>query len=117
MCENLSNLKKYTERPSPPRPANSEYCRGRTFVGNDGFLWTSISNAKGIFRWGKITGSMLKRNVPAKRKLAKKSPVKRKSPKKSKSPARKRKSTKKSAKKSTKKSAKKSAEICKENFH
>ena len=42
-------VKKYTERPSPSFPANE--CCGQEMIGNDGHLWKSIANAKGICSW------------------------------------------------------------------
>uniref|UniRef100_A0A6C0KUG3 Uncharacterized protein n=1 Tax=viral metagenome TaxID=1070528 RepID=A0A6C0KUG3_9ZZZZ len=56
MCD-ISTNKKYLSRPSPPRPANDIGCVGKTFVGNDGNLWTSKQNTSGIFRWVKVGGS------------------------------------------------------------
>ena len=54
MCDILTE-KKYLTRPSPPRPANSYYCRGKTYVGNDGNFWTSVINDKnGVYRWVKV---------------------------------------------------------------
>ncbi len=50
-CENLSHLKKFNQRPSPPYSAQS--CPHKTMKGNDGNLWTSIPNVKGVFRWNK----------------------------------------------------------------
>ena len=43
------NLKKYTDRPSPPFPANE--CCGRTMAGKHGRQWISIPNKSGICRW------------------------------------------------------------------
>lgn len=41
--------KKYTDRPSPPYPANE--CPGATKKGNDGNKYKSIADRNGIFRW------------------------------------------------------------------
>ena len=41
--------KKYTSRPSPPYPANE--CQGLTKTGNDGQLYQSVANIKGVFQW------------------------------------------------------------------
>lgn len=48
---------KYTSRPSPPYPAND--CKGETKKGNDGNMYISKSNAKGIFQWKIITDKSL----------------------------------------------------------
>jgi hypothetical protein len=42
-------LKKYTTRPSPAFPANE--CCGQEMMGNDGNVWKSMPNAKGICSW------------------------------------------------------------------
>jgi len=42
-------LKKYRERPSPPYSAAD--CCGMTLTGNDGKLYTSVANVKGICTW------------------------------------------------------------------
>ena len=44
--------KKYATRPSPPFPAN-EHC-GESKKGNDGKMYMSIPNKKGICRWIKV---------------------------------------------------------------
>ena len=41
--------RRYTERPSPPYPAQA--CRGQRRRGNDGGLWVSRRNAAGVFTW------------------------------------------------------------------
>jgi hypothetical protein len=84
MCD-VSALAKYIFRPSPPRPANNPECRGRIYIGNDGNLWSSEQDSRGVFRWKKIQS--LKKSP----KKVKKSPKKvKKSPKKvKKSPKRK----------------------------
>lgn len=48
MCDTQSQ-KKYTERPSPPYPANE--CCGEEKIGNDGKLYRSEKNARGICTW------------------------------------------------------------------
>ena len=50
----LSNLKKYANRPSPPRPANDPGCRDKIRRGNDGLLYQSVSNRNGVYRWVKV---------------------------------------------------------------
>ena len=72
-------LKKYASRNSPPIPAN-EHC-GETAIGNDGKMYISVANVKGICRWVLVDKSQK---------------TSRKSPKKSK------KVTRKTTKKSTK---------------
>ena len=64
--------KKYTGRKSPSYPANE--CCGETKKGNDGLMYVSKPNKKGICKWYKV------------KKPAKKSPKKQKkqSPKKQK---------------------------------
>ena len=49
----LGDLKKYANRPSPPRPANDPGCRDRVRRGNDGLLYQSVSNKNGVYRWVK----------------------------------------------------------------
>lgn len=51
-CTDLSRIAKYKNRPSPPYPANE--CGGKTFIGNDGKLWQSIANVRGIYTWRRI---------------------------------------------------------------
>ena len=48
----VQSTKKYSTRPSPAMPANN--CCGMTMVGNDGNIWKSVPNVKGICRWVKI---------------------------------------------------------------
>lgn len=43
--------KKYTERKSPPYPANHPLCQGTVRVGNDGRTYASVANAAGVYRW------------------------------------------------------------------
>lgn len=47
-CEK-KGTKKYTERPSPPFPANT--CPGTRKKGNDGNYWLSVPNKNGVHRW------------------------------------------------------------------
>lgn len=108
--------KKYTERPSPPFPANE--CRDMTKRGNDGSMYESVAASNGVYRWVKKVRAS--RKSPAKKsidftkqiffpKASRKSPAKksavRKSPSK-KSASRKSPSKKSAARKSP---AKKSA--------
>jgi hypothetical protein len=44
---------KYAHRPSPPYKANA-YC-GATKMGQDGNMWRSVQNARGICQWRKIS--------------------------------------------------------------
>jgi len=44
--------KKYTERPSPPYPAQE--CAGQQKMGNDGLMYESVMKANGIYSWKKI---------------------------------------------------------------
>jgi len=41
--------KKYTDRPSPPYPANE--CCGEIMQGNDGNRYISVADIRGICRW------------------------------------------------------------------
>ena len=50
-------LKKYLDRPSPPRAANEIGCRDQVYMGNDGNLWKSVSNINGVYRWVKTSAS------------------------------------------------------------
>ncbi len=43
--------KKYRSRPSPPFPANVIGCRNKTKKGNNGKMFVSRSDSRGIFRW------------------------------------------------------------------
>ena len=45
----MLHLKKYASRKSPPFPANE--CCGLRKVGNDGHLYESVSNSKGVCAW------------------------------------------------------------------
>ena len=48
-CKNMSNLKKYRERPGPPYPAQD--CKGQFKMGNDGRLYESRANKNGVYAW------------------------------------------------------------------
>ena len=50
----FSDLKKYANRPSPPRPANDPGCRDQIHRGNDGLLYASVPNKNGVYRWVKF---------------------------------------------------------------
>jgi hypothetical protein len=89
-CE-LQHTKKYLERPSPPYPAQT--CPGQRKIGNDGRIWESVGNAKGIFRWVARTRHTVTAKTPRKSKSPSKS--KRTSPRKSKSKKKVNKSSKK----------------------
>ena len=56
-CPEYLNLQKYRERPSPPRPANEEGCRGNTYLGNDGNQWQSRQISTGAYRWFKVASA------------------------------------------------------------
>jgi len=62
-----STLKKYTERNSPPYPAAD--CPDSIKKGNDGLLYKSVPNVKGIYAWKKVataaTSSSPKAVAPA----------------------------------------------------
>ena len=53
-CRVIDNLKKYINRPGPPRPANEDGCRNKIVSGNDGLLYQSKPTKAGIYRWVKI---------------------------------------------------------------
>ena len=56
----VQTQKKYTTRPSPAYPANE--CCGEIMLGNNGRLWKSISNVKGVCAWKEINKLRLERN-------------------------------------------------------
>ena len=106
MSCSVSSLSKYTSRTSPPRPANSAGCRGKTHIGNDGNAWISKPAINGVYRWVKVgVGSPTKRRstkrTSTKRRSTKRKSTKRKSTKRK---STKRKSTKRKStkRKSTK---------------
>ena len=91
-CSNLSHLKKYATRNSPPFPANE--CRGSKKRGNDGTFYVSVVASNGVYRWQKVNKSPVKqstskRKSPVKCKCttSKSSSVKDKSPVKRRSKA------------------------------
>ena len=47
-----STRKKYAKRPSPPFPANQ--CHGQTMEGNDGTMYKSVPDKRGIHTWKKV---------------------------------------------------------------
>lgn len=49
------NTKKYKSRSSPPYSAMD--CKGKTIIGNDGEMYISKSNKRGIYRWVKNENS------------------------------------------------------------
>ena len=51
-CQNMSHLKKYAKRPSPPYPANE--CPNQIRIGNDGNEYVSKPDKRGIFAWKKV---------------------------------------------------------------
>ena len=53
--------KKYTNRKSPPYPANK--CKGKTKKGNDSKLYTSVSNKKGIYRWTPLSANVVRKSL------------------------------------------------------
>lgn len=66
--------KKYTTRPSPPYPAN--VCQGMKMVGNDGRVYVSKPDYRGIHRWTPVSGGGYARKatpkaVPKKRAVPK----------------------------------------------
>ena len=56
----VQTQKKYTTRPSPAYPANE--CCGEIMLGNNGRLWKSISNVKGVCAWKEINKLRSERN-------------------------------------------------------
>ncbi len=70
--------KHYTERPSPPFPANMN-C-GKTKLGNDGRYWTSVAASNGVCRWvpgGKV--AVRKRRTASKPKRSGSKPMAKRS--------------------------------------
>jgi hypothetical protein len=67
MCD-VQKQKKYTERPSPPFPANE--CCGEEKMGNDGRMYKSERNGRGICAWKLVFSP--KRASPKKKALTKK---------------------------------------------
>ena len=50
-CKRIT-LKKYTDRPSPPYHANDS--KGKTLEGNDGAMYISIGDKRGVYMWKRI---------------------------------------------------------------
>lgn len=67
--------KRYTERKSPPYPANE--CKGKVKKGNDGKMYVSVPNVNGIYRWKRKSA-----NKPKKQQSTKKPKESGKKPKK-----------------------------------
>jgi hypothetical protein len=104
-CKKMTT-KKYTNRTSPPFPANK--CKGKTKAGNDGIMYESVSDKKGIHKWVKAVHKSRKTSRKSGRKSRKTS---RKSGRKSRKTSRKsgrksRKTSRKSGRKSRKTSRK-----------
>lgn len=57
MCDRQTTSK-YTQRPSPPYPANR--CRGKTLAGNDGRLYISVPDKQNVAKW-KLAGKSIKK--------------------------------------------------------
>ena len=51
--------KKYTDRPGPPFAANTPTTAGKYRMGNDGKLYQSLPNSRGVYRWVKARQSTL----------------------------------------------------------
>lgn len=64
-----STQKKYTSRPSPPYPAND--CKGKELRGNDGQLYKSIANARGVYSWKPVAGTSTTRKITRKAEKSK----------------------------------------------
>ena len=45
------HTKRYTARPSPPYPANWPGCHGKRRKGNDGGMYVSTPNVRGVHSW------------------------------------------------------------------
>jgi hypothetical protein len=65
--------KKYTGRKSPPYKANE--CCGKTKKGNDGLMYVSVVNVKGVCRWVKKTS--IKKKSPKKKVVRRKTQPKK----------------------------------------
>ena len=78
--------KLYTERKSPPYPANA--CQGQVRKGNDDLPYMSVANKNGVFTWKKVKEEAApKKVVPKKVKEPAPKKVKEPAPKKVKEPA------------------------------
>jgi hypothetical protein len=73
-CE-AKTTKKYVERNGPPYGANEEGCRGEQMLGNDGCLYESQPNAKGIYTWKKLMCAVSPVKKTAVKKNSKKAAV------------------------------------------
>jgi hypothetical protein len=51
-CVDMSHLKKYAKRPGPSYSAQD--CKDEIRNGNDGLMYMSIPNRKGVYRWQKL---------------------------------------------------------------
>jgi len=58
-----STRKKYASRPGPAYPANNAGCRGQKMYGNDGQLYESKPNSRGIYTWKKSKKSKKSKNT------------------------------------------------------
>jgi len=98
--------KKYLVRPGPPYPA--QMCPGEKRLGNDGLLYESIPNVKGVHRWVKVKDMSLGDSIKQKILAAKKKVAGKKASKKAVKKASK-KAVKKAVKKASKKAVKKAS--------
>ena len=64
-----STRKKYAKRPSPPFPANQ--CHGQTMEGNDGTMYKSVPDKRGIHTWKKVGPGSSSGSASKTRKAAK----------------------------------------------
>ena len=48
----IQTTKKYTDRPSPPFPANK--CKGQVMMGKNGKMWASVEKSNGVSAWKEI---------------------------------------------------------------
>ena len=74
--------KKYTQRNSPPYPANEPGCKGKTMKGNDFQFYISKKGSNGVYRWVKKTllkAKTHKKSSSKKRSTKKSSSIKHKS--------------------------------------
>ena len=77
-CTKLTNAK-YANRPGPPYAANAEDCKGRIKIGNDGNMYISKADKKGIYKWFKVKNDS---STKSSRKASRKSRKSRKSSRK-----------------------------------
>jgi len=64
-----STRKKYAKRPSPPFPANQ--CHGQTMEGNDGTMYKSVPDKRGIHTWKKVGSASASASASKTRKAGK----------------------------------------------